>query len=58
MPMTPSPTPEIRFLASGDTALTVEFGDRIDRALSRRVVALARRLIEQPLDGIVDGRDE
>ena len=56
--MTPSPTPEIRFLASGDTALTVEFGDRIDRALSRRVVALARRLIEQPLDGIVDGRDE
>lgn len=31
----------VRFLVSGDTAVVVEFGDRIDRALSDRVLRLS-----------------
>ena len=31
---------EVRFLSAGDTAMVVEFGDRIDRALSDRVLRL------------------
>jgi hypothetical protein len=33
-----------RLLPAGDTALSVEFGDRIDRDVSGVVLALARRL--------------
>ena len=35
---------DYRLLPAGDTALVVEFGDRIDRELSALVLALARRL--------------
>jgi inhibitor of KinA len=45
---------ELRFLAVGDTALSVEFGDRIDRVLSDRVLRLRERLRETDVDGIVE----
>ena len=47
-------TTEYRILPAGDTALVVEFGDGIDRAVSTRVLALAQRLDEARLDGIVE----
>jgi KipI family sensor histidine kinase inhibitor len=43
----------MRFLPAGDTAVVVEFGDGIDRALSSRVLALARALREAPPAGVV-----
>jgi inhibitor of KinA len=43
-----------KVLIAGDTALVVEFGDRVDRKLSTFVLALARRLDEIHLDGIVE----
>ena len=45
---------EYKVLTAGDTALVVEFGDRVDRRLSSFVLALARRLEESHLDGIVE----
>jgi inhibitor of KinA len=44
----------MRFLPAGDSAVAVEFGDRIDRALSDRVLALARALRTAPPPGVVD----
>jgi inhibitor of KinA len=41
-------------LAAGDTALVVEFGDSIDRRISATVLALARRVSQIDLDGIVE----
>jgi inhibitor of KinA len=46
--------PQPRFLAAGDTALVVEFGDRVDRSLSELVLALARRLEGARIEGIVE----
>jgi KipI family sensor histidine kinase inhibitor len=43
-----------RFLASGDTALCVEFGDRIDREVSARVLALANRIQVAEIAGVVE----
>jgi inhibitor of KinA len=43
-----------RILPAGDTALVVEFGDGIDRDLSARVLALARRFDEIRLDGVIE----
>jgi inhibitor of KinA len=43
-----------RVLAAGDTALVVEFGEDIDRKISTIVLALARRLSEARLGGIVE----
>jgi KipI family sensor histidine kinase inhibitor len=43
-----------RLLPAGDTALVVEFGERIDRHLSAQVLALARRLSELRLDGLIE----
>jgi KipI family sensor histidine kinase inhibitor len=45
---------DVRFLPAGDSALVVEFGDRIDRALSERVLALSRRIRAAAVDGIVE----
>jgi inhibitor of KinA len=44
----------VRFLPAGDKALVVEFGDRIERALSERVLRLAERLRELRLQGVVE----
>ncbi len=46
--------PKFRFLASGDTALVVEFGDRVDPALSWLVLSLARKLEDLALPGVVE----
>ncbi|MGH7112068.1 MAG: 5-oxoprolinase subunit PxpB [Stellaceae bacterium] len=43
-----------RFLSAGECALVVEFGDRIDRALSEAVLGLQAILQAQPPRGIVE----
>ncbi len=43
---------DYRILAAGDTAIVVEFGDRIDRELNAIVLALARRLDESKIVGL------
>lgn len=43
-----------RFLPSGDTALVVEFGDRVDRHVSGLVIALAERLKAAAVAGVVE----
>jgi KipI family sensor histidine kinase inhibitor len=45
---------DYRLLTAGDTALVVEFGDRIDRRLNQKVLALARRIAEARIDGIIE----
>jgi inhibitor of KinA len=45
---------DYKVLLAGDTALVVEFGEEVDRRISTRVLALARRLNEARLDGIVE----
>jgi len=45
---------DMRFLPAGDTALVVELGDRIDRALSERVLRLSRRVRDAAPDGMVE----
>jgi KipI family sensor histidine kinase inhibitor len=44
----------VRFLAAGDTALVVEYGNRIDRRLSERVLRLAERIGEHRLPGVTE----
>ena len=48
------PKAGVRFLPAGDKALVVEFGERIERALSERVLRLAERLKELRLQGVVE----
>ena len=43
-----------RFLPSGDTALVVEFGDRIDRGLNAAVIGLAERIRAADLGGVTE----
>src|SRR5712691_5697892 len=50
MPSAPQP----RFLTAGDTALVVEFGDRVDAHLSALVLALAQKLDASRLVGVVE----
>lgn len=45
---------EYKLLPAGDTALIIEFGDRIDRRFNDRVLALCERLREARIDGVVD----
>jgi KipI family sensor histidine kinase inhibitor len=45
---------EYRILSAGDTALVVEFGDRIDRELSAAVLSLAQGLNAERIAGIVE----
>jgi inhibitor of KinA len=44
----------VRFLPVGDRALTVEFGDRIDRALSSEVLRLDRIIRAEQPKGVVE----
>jgi inhibitor of KinA len=46
--------PEYRVLPAGDTALVVDFGDHVDRRLSTWVLALAGRLNESRIPGVVE----
>ena len=45
---------EYKVLAAGDTALVVEFGDRIDRKLSSAVLSLAQALDAERIPGVVE----
>ena len=45
---------KVRFLSAGDRALVVEFGDRVDRALSERVLRLDAMIQSSPSVGIVE----
>jgi inhibitor of KinA len=45
---------DYRLLPAGDTALSVEFGDRIDREVSGLVLALARRFAEAKIAGVIE----
>lgn len=51
MPVAPAPA---RFLPAGDTALVVEFGETVDRALSDRVLALADAVEASAIAGVVE----
>lgn len=44
----------MRFLAAGDTAVIVEFGDRIDRVVSDRVLRLSALVRAASLPGVVE----
>jgi inhibitor of KinA len=55
--MTDDSTPQAawpRFLPSGDSAITVELGDEVDRRTNARVVRLHRHLAARPLPGMVE----
>jgi KipI family sensor histidine kinase inhibitor len=43
-----------RYLAAGDTALVVEFGDAVDPELSALVLSLARRIEQAAIVGVVE----
>ena len=45
---------KVRFLSAGDRALVVEFGDRVDRALSERVLRLDAVIRSNPPVGLVE----
>ena len=45
---------EPRFLAAGDTAFVVEFGQEVDPAVNRRVMDLARAVRRADIDAVVD----
>ncbi|MEC9369322.1 MAG: 5-oxoprolinase subunit PxpB [Pseudomonadota bacterium] len=49
-----SPAEQIRIAACGDTALTVEFGNRIDRNLTMRVVAFGNCVSAARIEGVVE----
>jgi inhibitor of KinA len=44
----------VKFLSSGDSALIVEFGDRVDRAVSDQVLMLAGRIDVLAIPGVVE----
>lgn len=46
--------PHVKLLSNGDTALAVEFGERVDRGTSERVLALHDRLADASLPGVVE----
>ncbi len=52
--MSPNKPQPPRFLASGDTALVVEFGDTIDRTVNRQVIALSAALEQANLVGVIE----
>jgi KipI family sensor histidine kinase inhibitor len=46
---------DTRLLPAGDTALVVEFGDRVERRLSAQVLAFYRRVMNAGIPGVVEG---
>jgi inhibitor of KinA len=44
----------VRFLPSGDSAIVVEFGDRIDHALNAQVLRLSALVRAQKISGVVE----
>jgi inhibitor of KinA len=52
--MTNAVNPEPRYLQSGDTALVVQFGEQIDARVSGLVLALAQRVADAAIPGVVE----
>ena len=50
----PATAVSARFLAAGDTALVVELGDAVDRAISAQVLALSERIEAARLPGVIE----
>jgi inhibitor of KinA len=48
------PMVAVKFLASADSAVVVEFGDRIDRAVSDQVLGLAARMRASEITGVIE----
>jgi inhibitor of KinA len=46
--------PKYKVLPAGDTALAIELGDGVDRRVSAAVLALARRLEQKRLQGVIE----
>ncbi|MGH8702423.1 MAG: 5-oxoprolinase subunit PxpB [Burkholderiales bacterium] len=46
--------PSVRFLPSGDTAIVVEFGDRVDHDLNAQVLRLSARVRAENIPGVVE----
>jgi len=44
----------VKFLSSADSAVIVEFGDRIDRAVSEQVLGLAARMRASGVPGVIE----
>lgn len=53
-PAPASSAPRVRFLPAGDSALVVQFGETIDRALSGRVLWLRSRVAAAELPGVLE----
>lgn len=47
-------TSDYKLLPAGDTALVVEFGEQVDRRISARVLALAKRLNAARIEGLIE----
>ena len=45
-------TPEVQYLSSGDTALTIQFGTEIERELNSRIVALSHSIAQAAIPGV------
>jgi inhibitor of KinA len=45
---------DVRFLIAGDSAVVVEFGDRVDRALSERVLRLSANVRAAKIPGVFE----
>ena len=45
---------DYRLLTAGDTGLVVEFGDHVDRRTNQKVLALARRVADARINGIIE----
>ena len=45
-------TPDVQYLSSGDTALTVQFGTVIERELNSRIVALGHGIAQAAIAGV------
>lgn len=52
--MSPNHNPPWRIEPLGDRCLIVEFGTRVDPEIGRTVRAFAARLLDEPLDGVLD----
>lgn len=54
MTIPPPEVPQAEILAAGDHAWLVRFGERFDLALNRSATAYARKLRQEPIDGVTE----
>lgn len=53
-PTAKTDTGAYRILPAGDAAVVIEFGDSIDRNINSQVLALAHRLDQHPIEGLIE----